>query len=170
MNQKKKIFLLLSTYVIFLFTPKMSACAKEKEPIEYNDSYIYESTTPYAYCNGKLIYIVNRAQLLELLKDDKTGIFIIDDRLIGNSDMAIYESYRILNRNEMKDIINIMLHYETEYPSNWNRTATSMKNEWDIHNICYYCNIDRNSTKEVDFDNNDETRYDSDLITKILRN
>ena len=85
----------------------MSACAKEKEPIEYNDSYIYESTTPYAYCNGKLIYIVNRAQLLELLKDDKTGIFIIDDRLIGNSDMAIYESYRVLNRNEMKDIINI---------------------------------------------------------------
>ena len=170
MNKKKKIFLLLSTYIIFLFTPKMSACAKEKEPIKYNRGYTYESTTPYAYCNGKLVYIANREQILELLKDDNTGIFIIDDRSISNSDMAVYNSYKIVNKKEMTDIIDIILHYESEHPSNWNRTATSMKNEWDIHNICYYCNIDRNSTREVDFDKSDETRYDSDLITKILRN
>lgn len=170
MEKKKKLFLLLSTYFIFLFTPIVNSCADAKETINYNKDYNSESPIPYAYCNGKVVYITNREQILELLKEDKTGIYIIDERSIYNPDMAVYNSYKILNKEEKNNIIEIIQNYEKEYPSNWNRTSASMKNEWDIHNICYFLNIDRESTREVDFDNNDEIRYDSELITKILGN
>ena len=41
-----------------------------------------------------------------------------------------------------------------------------MKNEWFIHNLCYYLGLETHRTSEVDLDNNDEENY-QDLLAII---
>ena len=59
----------------------------------------------------------------------------------------------------MYEIIDILLKYEEENPSEWERTRDSMYWEWYFHN--YYCNngVEIERTKDVDLDNNDEKTY-----------
>lgn len=59
----KKVYLLISTYLIFLLVPKLKNNSKE---ITYNKDYVYESTIPYAsYSNGD-VYIINEDLLQEI--------------------------------------------------------------------------------------------------------
>lgn len=166
MKKRNKIILLLSTYFIILFAPKSNS----KHSIEYNQNYTYQSCEPYGYYKGKRIYISDGYTINELLNSDDTSIYIIDERTIFNPDISIYNSYKIHNNDEKFAIINAILQYEKEYPSPWERKASSMKNEWDIHNICYELGIDRNSTDSIDFDNDDASIYDSKILSLFLRN
>ena len=165
LNKSKKTFILITTYIIFLFVPKL----KSNKQVNYNEEYVYSSTIPYAsYSNGN-VYIASEELINKMNKDDN-DIYIIDTRHSKNSDMAICDSYKITSNKEMEEIIDIMLNYEETYPSNWNRTMESMKNEWDIHNICYFLGINKVSSEKVDFDNNDQEKYKSKILSFFLNN
>ena len=165
MNKNKKIFLLLSTYLIILFTPKI----KSNKSINLNNDYSYHSSLPYAsYSNGD-VYISNRRSLINKI-DNENDIFIYDARNSLDPNMLIYNSYRIKDKKLIEEIITIMLLYEKQFPSNWNRSFDSMKKEWIIHNLCYEFGYKTKSTESVDLNNDDEVFYKSKILSKIKEN
>ena len=154
MSKEKKAVLLLWTYIVLLFVPKSKN--NTKNCISYNENYIYE-VTPYATYNSKDIYIVGKDLAKEL--NDNNNIYIIDDRCDKDPDMSICNSYMFKNTEDINNILNLLLEYEKNNPSEWNRSFKSMKSEWIIHNICYYLNIQKGRTRQVDFNNSDEETY-----------
>ncbi len=165
MKKSKKALILLSTYFLLLFTVKNFN--KKKSTITYNDSYEEDCILPYAYYNDRSIYIVS-GEDIELIKEDNDNIYVIDNRNAENPTMAICDSYKIINRDEMKNILNIIIRYEQEYSSSWDRTLSSMEREWLVHNICYYLKFHTIRTEKVDLDNFDETKYNN--LLHILLN
>lgn len=161
-SKNKKKFLILSTCIIFLITPKVKANNNVK--VSYNDEYQIDSIIPYASYRNTNIFISREGIINKIRNDNSNDIYIIDKRFLKNSNMSISNSYEIRNIDEMSIIIDIILEYERQYPSNWNRSKESMLNEWVIHNISYYLNIQRHRSKEVDLDNNDEKKYILNLI------
>ena len=95
---------------------------------------------------------------------NSNDIYIIDDRKSLNPDMAICDSHKIRDKKFMNEIIDLLLEYEKENPSNWNRTKESMINEWIMHNISYDLDFKRESTERVDLDNKDEKKYSLTLF------
>ena len=73
--------------------------------------------------------------------------------------MKIKNSYLILDSKTRKEILESLIKYENENPSNWNRTIETMELEWEAHNILYYLNYKKDHTTDVDLDNNDEDKY-----------
>lgn len=165
LTNQKKAFLFLASYLIILFTPKRS---KNKEAtITYNDKYQIEELIPYATYNNKSVYIIDDGEKID--EANPNDICVVDHRESTNSTMIVYDSYRIKNKQEIETVLNILLNYEDEYPSNWNRTLTSMEKEWLIHNICYFLNYEQARTKHVDLDNEDEEDFSSivNILSKI---
>ena len=154
MSKEKKALLLLWTYLILIFTPKSKSNNDTKNVI-YNEDYIDENT-PYGTYKMKDIYIINDPTTKDY---NENNIYIIDDRNDKDPDMSVYNSYKYNNINDIKAIINILLEYENKYPTEWDRTYKSMKNEWLIHNICYQLHIQRERAGQVDFNNEDEEIY-----------
>lgn len=103
----------------------------------------------------------------QLLQDD--DILVVDNRNSDNPDMCIYNSCKITDAKVIMEVLLILEEYEKRYPSYWNRTLSSMYNEWVIHNICYSLSYRTESTEHVDLDNEDEKVYSS-LVFKILLN
>ena len=167
-NIKKKAILLLYSYLLMLLTPKTNA--KPKEDITYNIEYNINNNNLFASYNNKEIYIGKKNILIP--DEDDINIYIYDARNNQNPDMAIHNSYRITKIEDIDKILKIITEYEKMYPSNWNRTISSMKNEWIIHNICYYLNIEQDRTKEVDLDNMEEEKYRHfiKILIEILNN
>ena len=157
LDQKKKAFLLLATYFIILLTPKLK---KKQNNVTYNSNYQINEDNQFATYNNYNIYIYNEEHINKMNDDnDPNNIYIIDHRYEENPNIRIYNSYRIHDRNEMFEILKILLEYENRYPTNWNRTIDTMENEWIAHNIGYLLGIETIRTKEVDFDNDDEENY-----------
>ena len=160
-SNSKKAFLLLASYFIILFTPKTN---KNKEnTVTYNPAYQTAETLPYATYDNKQIYIISEEEANNMKEIPTDDIYVVDRRHWANSTMIIQDSYRIKNLKEMKGILNILMKYENEHPSAWDRTLTSMEKEWLIHNICYFLNYEPARTRHVDFDNADEENF-SNLI------
>lgn len=157
-DKKKKAFILLSTYFIILTTPKIKANEVE-DTIIYNEEYEFEETIHYAKYKDKSIYIGTDESISRLIDNTTQNIYIADKRNLDNPTMSIYDSYKINNIKDISNILTIILNYEKEYPSNWNRSFNSMKKEWLIHNLCYKLNYELERTKKVDLDNNDETDF-----------
>ena len=130
------------------------------------DSKQYRAGHFVTYKN-KDIYIVGEDLAKELKDTNPNNIYIIDDRCDEDPDMSICNSYKFKNIDDINTIINLLIEYEEKYPSSWNRSTKSMKNEWLIHNICYFLNIEKSRTEQVDFNNNDEEIYLNCL--KILK-
>ena len=158
MNKRKKAIILLYTYLILWFIPK-----KNKNNITYNDNYNSLYNQEFATYDDNLIYIIPITHANEIPNNNENNIYVIDYRNSNNPVIAINNSYQIISIKEIKAIIEVLQEYENKYPSNWDRTTKSMFNEWLIHNICYYLNIERNRTKEVDFDNDEEIIYSNYL-------
>ena len=119
-----------------------------------------ENLKAYGSYNNGYIYIGNKDYLDELnnLNDDDILIEIND------KSMKIYSSYRITDKNIRNEILNVLYDYELNSPDGWNRSIESMEVEWFVHNVLYYCNIKRSSTKDVDFENREENIYNKKLI------
>ena len=111
----------------------------------------------------------------------KIGEIIIDDNYpfknckLGRVKYAevltkIVSSYKITDKDEMIEILNIIKEYCQNKESNWNRSITSMQNEWLVHNICSNMHIKRSSTDDVDLNNSDENLYNSKIVGKMLGN
>lgn len=156
-NKRKKAIIMLYTYIIMLLSPKTNN-NKENNEIIFNTKYSIQDKL-FATYNNNFVYIGTEHEINEILSADSNSIYIYDKRNNNNPDIAIYNSYKINNIEDIKIILEILLEYENKYPTNWYRTIKSMENEWLIHNICYKLNIEPNRTSEVDLDNNEEERY-----------
>ena len=157
------------TYIIIVFTPKSSAYKYEKN-ISLNDNYKNNYYDYFgSYRNGN-VYIANKKIINKIYKKETNNVYIIDSRNDHNPDMYICDSSKIKDKDEMNDILELLLEYENMFPSTWDRSIESMRNEWDVHNILYNFNLLEGHTKSVDLDNEDEDKFDSKILTKILRN
>lgn len=164
MNNRKKAFLLLWTYLILWYTPKLR---KDKNKVNYNDNYDLVSSEIFATYNNYNLYMVPIENSQNICDDNNDNIYIIDYRESTNPVLKVNNSYRITSINEMINIINVIQEYDRKYPSKWNRTTKSMVYEWITHNICYYLDIEKDRAYEVDFDNDDEVVYSN--IFSILK-
>lgn len=126
-----------------------------KNDLVYYPDYCQENINPYARCDGRDVYIVNDE---EFIIPSSNCIKVIDSRNDGDPDMKIVDSYSINDLREMRNILMVLKKYESDFPSNWNRSILSMEYEWILHNICYRFGYERISTKDVDLNNNDENR------------
>lgn len=165
-NRNKKIFIILSTYIILLTSLKTRANENE---IKFNEDYKSEKTVPFATYNNWEIYIGNKRYIERIRDDNTSNIYIIDDRSNKDPNMIICNSFKIKTEKEMIDILKIILEYENIYPSNWDRTLKTMKREWIIHNLCHLLNIQIESAENVDLNNLDEEKYNNciNIINEI---
>lgn len=153
--RRKKAFLLA---VIYYFMIYVYAKNNNKVEVEYNDEFSYEdiNNNYYASMNDKNIYFIND---LSFNKEDN-NIYILDERETDDPNIKVFDSYKVLNDSEKKAIINIIEKYNSEDLKEWNRTEKSMFKEWMCHNISYYLNHNKKSSMHVDFNNEDEIKYD----------
>ena len=166
MKKRSKVIITSLSLAAFLF-------------VYYNIDYKYEpsykivgemnSIKPYAtYSKGSVYILKNKDQIkkLNLLEDD---IVIIDQRKGDNPNMQIISSYSITDRNTRNEIIDIMQEYNTRYPSEWKRTTESLRLEWFVHNFLYGFDYKLDHTTDVDFDNNDEEKFNKPFINHLLK-
>ena len=160
-NLKKKLIILgLSLSIIgytsidYFYTPKI-------EISEDGDSFA-------RYSLGK-VYIGDHKYLKSLDNIEEFDILVEDLRGEKDPNMKVYNSIKINDRELVNEIIEILLEYERQNPSKWNRTAESMRVEWIMHNLSYLFNIERNRTLDVDFNNGDQEKYDKIVVRKLLK-
>ena len=128
------------------------------EKVEYHPDYeILTDSDAYAKYPDGYVYIGD-ADYLNSIKCQPNDVLVLDERNEKNN-IKVIDSYKIKNRFYRDDIINIILEYEKEYPSNWDRTVETMRDEWFVHNMLYGLGIRRSSTTDVDFENNEEKVY-----------
>ncbi len=167
MKARCKIFIaaILSCGIITNVRSCSGNIKMSKPPIINYEQYDIEDNPIFAtYSEGK-IYITENPQ--DITDEQEKDIVIADYRDI-KEDMQITSSYRINDISTQLKIIDLLLTYNELYPSDtpWNRTKNSMLNEWIAHNIAYLCNYERQSSESVDFENNEEERYN---ILKLIK-
>ena len=67
-----------------------------------------------------------------------------DDCVECNPNMQVYNSYKITNSAQQREILEILVKHDQAHPSRhtWGRTVESMLIEWDAHNdVCSAANI-----------------------------
>ena len=134
---------------------------------KYHPSYeIYEDSSEAfgRYSKGN-IYIGSLKKLLSLENVSIDDILVLDQRFSECPNMKILNSYRVNDKEDRNDIIEVLCKYEECDPSPWERTRESMVVEWEVHNI--FPLSDR--TNDVDLNNEDEKKYDNILLRKLLK-
>ena len=101
---------------------------------------------------------------------DENDVIVVDQTEFVDPNIKIVSSYKIKNKDEMLQILNMIKDYCENKKTNWDRSITSMQNEWLVHNVCSEMFIKRSSTNDVDLNNSDENLYNSKIILKILGN
>ncbi len=110
-----------------------------------------------SYSNGNIFVLNNN---LEVNTSSTQDIIVIDERHTHDPNIKIIDSYKIKDKDYMKEIIDKLIEYnELNNIYEWKRTKESMYKEWIIHNICYNLGIRVNRSRDVDFNNADELVY-----------
>ena len=131
---------------------------------------INEKGGAYASYSEGLIYIGDEDFLEELDCVQEGDVLVEDERLKpDNPNMKVYQSCDIHSVQEMNEILSVLCEYEEEYPTDWERSISSMKLEWVCHNLSYDFCIRRDRSTDVDFDNREEELYDHKILNKILK-
>ncbi len=165
-NQIKKALLLIATYFTAILAAKANS-DNDNMLYPYNDTSI-SMIDPYTdYSNGS-VYISDEETIKSIIVDSN-DVFIIDYRTRNDPNMCICNSYKITSEEQMNEIIDILLEYEMENPSDWERTRESLYNEWVLHNFAYQLGIEQTHTQNADLNNNDEERFNSLILRRILK-
>lgn len=147
MNKKKFLSILLSLFL--MYASKTSAgCVKEYE-------------------KGKL-YIGDKEYLDSVGEIGKDDLLILDDRWANDPNMKIFSSSLINDPIIQREILLILLEYEENDPSLWDRSLKSMQREWVVHNLMALFSYKIESTYDVDFNNGDEEKYTKEFIKKKM--
>lgn len=143
---------------------------------QYKDMEIQEITTEndnvrvFNYSQGR-VFIGEYYNIKGIAEEtEKSDILIIDFRRISDPNMQVLSSYKIKDIDIINEVLEIMLFYEDTDPTEWNRTISSMRNEWELHNYSFFFHYDESRTRDVDLNNADENKYSSKFLRKILRN
>ncbi len=138
-----------------------------------NDNYIvYQNDEePFgAYKNGN-IYIGDH-NYIEGIKDKiKDGDVLIEQgyRTQNDPNYKIYSSYLIKDREDRNAILNVLKIYNAVTNFDFDRSLDSMRVEWSIHNLLYNFGIEKNRTRDVDLNNDDEKIYSNPVLKKIIK-
>ena len=116
------------------------------------------------YSNG-YVYIGDTEYLTSLENINGGDILILDNPKA----MTIFSSYRVTNKDERDEILTILKDYEIRNKTLNHRSLESMRMEWFVHNLLYYCNYKTERTRDVDFENNEEKTYNNKMLSKILK-
>lgn len=128
-----------------------------------------KSDLAYSTYHRGNVYI-GSSYFLDSLDVSEDDILIEDHRYSANPSFCIRDSYKIKSSAQRYQIIDGIIAYENEYPSNWDREndRDALEAEWEVHNICYGLNLAENHTKDVDLDNRDKNIYEKTLIKYFL--
>ena len=145
---------------------------------EYNSSYSinqeYEQSNakvPFARTSRGDVYIGKLKDIRKLEKKvGRNSILVVDQRTADDPNMKIKSSKNITDKDEMKEILDVVQVYNETYPSDWDRSTEAMMNEWEVHNICSDLSLFPSHTDDVDFNNDDEELYKQKILTKVLGN
>lgn len=137
----------------------------------YHPSYeiLGDDAKPFAKYSLGYVYIGDEEYLDSLKNLNDTDVLVLDERRSEKPNMSVYHSCNIKNKDIRNEILEIMCYYESIDPSDWNRTIESMRLEWFCHNMGYYLNYQTNRTEQVDLDNKDEEKYNSEFVRRMLR-
>lgn len=162
MKKSKKRLFLVSAFILLI--GYYSKDYKYKK----NNYKIVDGNFYATYSDG-LVYIGDE-DFLNNITASEYDVLVCDSREnTKNPDMIIYNSYLIEDKDKRNEILEIICEYEKCYPSNWNRSIESMRLEWYMHNLSYFLNFRKDRTTDVDFDNDDEKKYDKILLRKVLK-
>lgn len=160
---KKGLIVIGLSLILNNVLSKKEEIPKVSVVIEKNDLSCYSD-----YSLGK-VYICNLENYYKCKQQlGENDILIIDRRNGDDPDMCIYNSCTITDSNVMMEVLFILEEYENQNPSNWDRSISSMYNEWIVHNICYSFDYKKKSTRHVDLDNEDEEFYSSNIFKLFL--
>ena len=149
---------ILRRYILMIATSLTLFQVIRDKTMNINYEFVDEET--FAEYSDGLIYIGDLDYIEEVKKFCKDDDILVLDRRYGNDpDIKICNSYKITNKSKQLEILKTICEYENKYPSDWNRTISSMQLEWNIHNVLYYLDYKRYHTTDVDFNNNDEKIY-----------
>ena len=163
---KKSIFVLTASIVLLTCT----ASGRDYEPA-YEIYEEEDGLSPYASYEDGDIYIGNQTYIDSIKEEvDRKDILVVDKRANEDPDMCILNSHRVRDPYDRNTILEVLQRYEEENPTAWERTIESMRNEWDIHNLLYFVKYKEWRTGHVDLNNEDETKYNGEGLTKVLRN
>ena len=129
----------------------------------------YSSTKPYAKYRYGNVYIVKNEKSIDKNEENPYDVFVIDRREGNDPNFRIISSCEINDKDARDDILEILLQYEKEHPSNWNRTIESLRIEWFVHNFLHFFNYKTDHTTDVDLNNKDEEKFDNKFYGKILK-
>ena len=164
----KKFILLLATYFTILLTVNASNGKNDKnEKYPYNTNPTY-SIEPYTTYSGGNIYIADKDTIMNVLVESN-DIYVIDERNGTNPNMVVVNSYKIRSLKQIEELIDTLLQYEEENPSDWDRTKSSLYNEILLHNLGFDLGIEKIRTRNVDFDNNDQDKFESPILRRIIK-
>ncbi|MBR1817568.1 MAG: hypothetical protein IJ772_01840 [Bacilli bacterium] len=162
MNQiRKSIFIALLSVGIFSF-PNSNIMVDE-----VRDSY--GSLFKTLYKDG-YVYIGNEEEYRRVKPlMSENDYFVLDERNYYDANMKVIDSYKIHDEVDQEALLEILLYYEQLYPSSWNRSLESMKLEWRVHNVLYQLHYEEHRTRDVDFNNADETKYSKTVLKRMLQ-
>ena len=89
----------------------------------------------------------------------ENNVTIIDERFNGDPNVEILNSYKINDVFKMLDIIDEIIEYEKNNPTDWDRNKYGMLVEWAIHNMAYNLGFFTESSASVDFSSFEENFY-----------
>ena len=137
---------------------------------KYKSNYVIldESDDAFASYSEGLIYIGNE-EFLKSVDACDGDILILDERNLSDPNICIYNSCEIKDKDLRNDILEVVCFYEEMYPSKWDRSIESMRLEWLCHNASYYFNYETERSSEVDLNNEDEEKYKSKVLNRLLR-
>ena len=129
----------------------------------------YSSKKPYAKYRYGDVYIVKSEKQINKDSNNPYDVFVIDQRKNADPNIKIISSCEINDKDARNDILEILMQYEKDHPSKWDRTIESLRIEWFVHNILHFFNYKTDHTTDVDLNNNDEEKFKNDFYGKILK-
>lgn len=160
-NKKKLLCISAAVLILVAYTSKK----------KYHPSYtiLNEEDGPFAEYSNGYVYIGDSEYLSKLTNIHPNDVLVRDERNNFDPNIAIVNSFGIIDKETRNEILEIISYYEIMYPSEWDRSLESMRLEWFCHNASYYMNYKVDSSYEVDLNNKDEDKYDSEVLRRFLR-
>jgi hypothetical protein len=105
----------------------------------------------------------------EVMDKSDDNIYLLDYRYVLNSNVQIYNSKMFCDKEDMYNILAVLLEYNQEYPNDrWNRTIDGMYLEWYMHNVFYNWSILKERSSNVDLDTRDALFFEDSIVKKLL--
>ena len=129
---------------------------------------ILDSNEAFASYSAGLVYIGDE-DYLGSVECGEGDILVCDSRDSDDPNMKIIDSYKVTDKDLRNEILEILQAYEEEYPSDWDRSISSMRLEWFCHNFSYCVSNETKRAKDVDLNNKDEQIYSLPCVNKLLK-